>query len=99
MPKGNGDRAVYPLDLCPLPRGGRGECRKAMETRSSFPCFRLVSNVVDAVNAERQWRRTVATLSLIEGYAGVVDAVNAERQWRLDEQTAAYFVHAGWWTR
>ncbi len=49
--------------------GGRGECRKAMETNLPVLFPKKEPGVVDAVNAERQWRpakinRTVSLLEL-----------------------------------
>src|SRR5216683_128110 len=64
-------------------RGERGERRKAMETfgdRLDVLC--LHGLVVNAENAERQWRhRTHYTGPSAQPV--VVNAENAERQWRL----------------
>jgi len=80
--------------------GGRGECRKAMETPTPSPTrHRPRHPVVDAVNAERQWR-LFAGDALGGEAAEVVDAVNAERQWRpCFENWLSTIPDRVWWTR
>ncbi|SRR6266571_4264021 len=66
-----------------MPCGERGERRKAMETFAAYShSYSQYLQVVNAENAERQWR-------LGGGHyrhtirSPVVNAENAERQWRL----------------
>jgi len=67
----------------PILSGERGERRKAMETLLlGFYPLLLPSGVVNAENAERQWRLPVAIPMHRARPCRVVNAENAERQWR-----------------
>src|SRR6266700_386541 len=81
-PKGNGDTKVASR-CCFISRcgGERGERRKAMETRVAWCIWGRSGLVVNALNAERQWRSVQHVHEIFKDQA-VVNAENAERQWK-----------------
>src|SRR5437867_12112629 len=53
-----------------------------MDTFQGMRFFSVLLSVVNAENAERQWRLGFGVWGLGSGVSDVVNAENAERQWR-----------------